>query len=175
VRTFGISALMDVVAQHFGFTPDVVVAAAMQAMERRRQPNRRQTVQLGMIGLGRMGANMVERLIRGGHQCVVNDVHPDAVAHLIAKGAKGTPELPAFVRMLSKPRVVWMMLPAAAVDPVLHSLIPLLDTGDIVADGGNSYYHDDIRRAKELKPVAFTTSMWVSAAVWGGLNAVTAT
>jgi 6-phosphogluconate dehydrogenase len=104
-------------------------------------------MELGMIGLGRMGANMVERLVKAGHQCVVNDTNADTVQQLIAKGAKGTTKLPEFIQMLSKPRAVWLMLPAAAVDPVLHSLTPLLEPGDIVIEGGNSYYHDDIRRA----------------------------
>ena len=108
-------------------------------------------MELGMIGLGRMGANMVERLMKAGHRCVVNDNHADAVGLLTAKGAEGTTELRKFVAMLSRPRAVWLMLPAAAVDPVLHSLVPLLESGDIVIEGGNSYYHDDIRRAGELK------------------------
>jgi 6-phosphogluconate dehydrogenase len=108
-------------------------------------------MELGMIGLGRMGANMIERLMKAGHKCVVYDNHPDPVQQLAAKGARGSVELPAFVKMLSKPRAVWLMLPAAAVDPVLHALVPLLEPGDIVIDGGNSYYHDDIRRAAELR------------------------
>ena len=109
-------------------------------------------MELGMIGLGRMGANMVERLMKAGHSCVVYDSHADAVQQSVAKGAKGTTVLTDFVKTLSKPRAVWLMLPAAAVDPVLHSLVPLLEPGDIVIEGGNSYYHDDIRRAGELKP-----------------------
>ena len=108
-------------------------------------------MELGMIGLGRMGANMVERLMKAGHHCVVYDSHADAVQQSVAKGAKGTTSLADFVKTLSKPRAVWLMLPAAAVDSVLHSLVPLLEPGDIVIEGGNSYYHDDIRRAGELR------------------------
>jgi 6-phosphogluconate dehydrogenase len=125
-------------------------------------------MELGMIGLGRMGANMVERLMKAGHTCVVYDTHDAPVQALIGKGAKGTTDLKTFVSTLSKPRAVWMMLPAAAVDPVLHTLIPLLEPGDIVIDGGNSYYHDDIRRAKELKPKALHyVDVGVSGGVWG--------
>jgi 6-phosphogluconate dehydrogenase len=125
-------------------------------------------MELGMIGLGRMGANMVERLMKAGHHCVVNDAHADAVKQSQAKGAKGTTSLPEFVKMLSKPRAVWLMLPAAAVDPVLHSLAPLLEPGDIVIDGGNSYYQDDIRRAAELKAKGLHyIDVGVSGGVWG--------
>jgi 6-phosphogluconate dehydrogenase len=125
-------------------------------------------MQLGMIGLGRMGANMVERLMKGGHSCVVYDNHEDAVQQSVAKGAKGTTSLPDFVKMLSKPRAVWLMLPAAAVDSVLHSLVPLLEAGDIVIEGGNSYYHDDIRRARELQPKGLHyVDVGVSGGVWG--------
>ncbi len=125
-------------------------------------------MELGMIGLGRMGANMVERLMKAGHHCVVNDTHADVVQQLMAKGAKGTTSLPDFVKMLSKPRAVWLMLPAAAVDPVLHTLVPLLEPGDIVIEGGNSYYHDDIRRAAELKVKQLHyVDVGVSGGVWG--------
>jgi 6-phosphogluconate dehydrogenase len=125
-------------------------------------------MELGMIGLGRMGANMVERLMKAGHQCVVNDNHPDVVQQLVAKGAKGTTKLPEFVKMLSKPRAVWLMLPAAAVDPVLHSLVPLLERDDIIIEGGNSYYQDDIRRAAELKTKGLHyVDVGVSGGVWG--------
>ncbi|MBV9248141.1 MAG: decarboxylating 6-phosphogluconate dehydrogenase, partial [Acetobacteraceae bacterium] len=121
-----------------------------------------------MIGLGRMGANMVERLLKAGHHCVVNDTRPDTVQQLMAKGAQGTTKLAEFVQMLSKPRAVWLMLPAAAVDPVLHSLVPLLEPGDIVIEGGNSYYHDDIRRAAELKAKGLHyVDVGVSGGVWG--------
>src|SRR3984885_3984797 len=125
-------------------------------------------MELGMIGLGRMGANMVERLMKAGHHCVVNDTHADVVQQLMGKGAKGTTSLPDFVKMLSKPRAVWLMLPAAAVDPVLHTLGPLLEPGDIIIEGGNSYYHDDIRRAGELKAKQLHyVDVGVSGGVWG--------
>ena len=108
-------------------------------------------MQLGMIGLGRMGANMATRLIKAGHECIAYDSHPEPVKELVKQGAKGSTSLPAFVKSLAKPRAVWLMVPAGAVDPVLGSLTPLLERGDIVIDGGNSYYHDDIRRATQLK------------------------
>ena len=125
-------------------------------------------MQLGMIGLGRMGANMVERLIKGGHSLVVYDAHADAVQASVAKGAKGHTSLPDFVKALAKPRAVWLMLPAAVVDSVLHTLVPLLEPDDIVIEGGNSYYHDDIRRAAELKPKKIHyVDVGVSGGVWG--------
>jgi 6-phosphogluconate dehydrogenase len=107
-------------------------------------------MQLGMIGLGRMGANMVRRLQRGGHPCVVFDRSPDAVRALEQDGATGTHTLAEFVRALETPRAIWIMVPAAAVDTVLAELRPLLSAGDIVIDGGNSHYHEDIRRAEAL-------------------------
>ena len=109
-------------------------------------------MQLGMIGLGRMGANMVRRLMKAGHQCVVYDVHPDAVANLAKEGAVGAASLAEFVQKLAAPRAVWLMVPAAVVDKTLADLVPLLARDDAVIDGGNSHYHDDIRRAAELKP-----------------------
>jgi 6-phosphogluconate dehydrogenase len=125
-------------------------------------------MELGMIGLGRMGANMVERLMKAGHSCVVFDSHADVVQQSVAKGARGTTSLGDFVKALSKPRAVWLMLPAAAVDSVLHALVPLLERGDIVIEGGNSYYHDDIRRAGELKPKGIHyVDVGVSGGVWG--------
>jgi 6-phosphogluconate dehydrogenase len=109
-------------------------------------------MQLGMIGLGRMGANMVKRLAKGGHQCVVYDLHPEAVqAALHPPGAVGASSLEELVGKLSRPRVLWLMLPAAVVDENLALLAPLLEAGDIIIDGGNSYYHDDIRRGIELQ------------------------
>jgi 6-phosphogluconate dehydrogenase len=110
-------------------------------------------MQLGMIGLGRMGGNMVRRLMRAGagHECVVYDVHPPAVKALAGEGATGTDSLKAFVAALRPPRAVWLMVPAALVDQEISALAPLLASGDIVIDGGNSYYHDDIRRSAELK------------------------
>ena len=108
-------------------------------------------MQLGMIGLGRMGANMVRRLTRGGHECVVYDVHPEAVKNLVHPGAIGASSLEDLVAKLAKPRAVWLMVPAAVVDQELALLAPLLAAGDIVIDGGNSFYRDDIRRGAELK------------------------
>jgi len=108
-------------------------------------------MQLGMIGLGRMGGNMVRRLMRAGHECVVYDVHPPAVKALAGEGATGTDSLAAFVAALKPPRAVWLMVPAALVDKELAELAPRLAQGDVIIDGGNSYYHDDIRRAAELK------------------------
>jgi 6-phosphogluconate dehydrogenase len=107
-------------------------------------------MQLGMIGLGRMGGNMVRRLQKHGHQCVVFDRSPDTVKQFTAEGVTGATSLDDFVKKLSKPRAVWLMVPAGVVDAMLHELTPKLDVGDIVIDGGNSYYIDDIRRAKEL-------------------------
>lgn len=108
-------------------------------------------MQLGMIGLGRMGNNMAQRLMKHGHECVVHDTRAESMTELERQGAKGTTSLEEFVSMLARPRAVWLMLPAAVVDQVLAKLVPLLDTDDIVIDGGNSYYHDDIRRSGELK------------------------
>jgi 6-phosphogluconate dehydrogenase len=107
-------------------------------------------MQLGMVGLGRMGANLVRRLMRDGHRCVVYDVNPDAVKELEAEGATGATSLDELVAKLEKPRPVWLMLPAAIVDSTLDQLVPLLQPGDAVIDGGNSYYRDDITRAKRL-------------------------
>lgn len=107
--------------------------------------------QLGMIGLGRMGANMVRRLTNAGHQCVVYDVHPPAVHALQQSEVVGTASLQEFVAALHQPRAIWLMVPAAVVDQELAALVPLLAAGDIIIDGGNSYYHDDIRRGIELK------------------------
>ena len=107
-------------------------------------------MQLGMIGLGRMGANMVRRLMRGGHECVAYDVAPAAVHVLASEGAAGATELDRFISQLAKPRTVWLMVPAASVDATLDALVPKLDNGDVVIDGGNSYYRDDIVRAARL-------------------------
>ncbi len=108
-------------------------------------------MQLGMIGLGRMGANMVRRLMRGGHSCVVYDRAVAAVRGLAGEGATGAEQLDEFIAKLAKPRVVWLMVPAAVVDATLEELVPKLDAGDIVIDGGNSYYRDDIARATRLR------------------------
>jgi 6-phosphogluconate dehydrogenase len=108
-------------------------------------------MQLGMIGLGRMGANMVRRLMRNGHQCVVHDRNPTAVDDLVKAGAVGAASLEQFVALLTPPRTVWLMVPTAAVDDTVNDLVPRLTRNDVVIDGGNSYYGDDIRRAHELQ------------------------
>jgi 6-phosphogluconate dehydrogenase len=107
-------------------------------------------MQLGMIGLGRMGANLVRRLIRDGHRCVAYDVNPDAVKAMVAEGATGAESLADFAAKLDKPRNVWIMVPAGIVQQTLDQLVPLLDADDVVIDGGNSYYRDDITRSKDL-------------------------
>ncbi|MEM7191494.1 MAG: phosphogluconate dehydrogenase (NAD(+)-dependent, decarboxylating) [Pseudomonadota bacterium] len=125
-------------------------------------------MQLGMIGLGRMGANMVLRAMKAGNDCHVFDTHADAVKALTDQGAKGSTDLGAFMQGLDKPRAVWMMVPAGAVDAVIAELVPHLEAGDIVIDGGNSYYHDDIRRAGELKDKGVHyVDVGVSGGVWG--------
>ena len=125
-------------------------------------------MQLGMIGLGRMGANMVRRLHRGGHQCVVFDTNPGPVKDLVKEGATGASSLDDFVKKLSKPRAVWLMVPAAVVDPTLTDLGPRLEEGDVVIDGGNSYYVDDLRRAVELKAKGLHyVDVGTSGGVWG--------
>jgi 6-phosphogluconate dehydrogenase len=125
-------------------------------------------MQLGMIGLGRMGANMVRRLIKGGHECVVFDMSPKAVAELVTEKAVGSASLAEFVKKLAKPRAVWLMVPAGVVDKSIADLLPHLESGDILIDGGNSYYIDDIRRAKELKPKGIHyMDVGTSGGVWG--------
>jgi len=125
-------------------------------------------MQLGMVGLGRMGANMVRRLIRGGHQCVVYDVHADAVQALVKEGAVGSSSVDDFVGKLDKPRAVWLMVPAAIVDKMIDEFAPRLQSGDILIDGGNSYYIDDIRRAKELSAKGIHyLDVGTSGGVWG--------
>jgi len=125
-------------------------------------------MQIGMIGLGRMGANMVRRLLRSGHQCVVFDMSPKAVAELTEEKATGASSLGDFVRKLTKPRAVWLMVPAAVVDKSIDDLLPHLTTGDILIDGGNSYYIDDIRRAAQLasKRIHYV-DVGTSGGVWG--------
>jgi 6-phosphogluconate dehydrogenase len=108
-------------------------------------------MRIGMIGLGRMGANMVRRLVKGGHECVAYDPSAKAVAEAAGYGAQGKNSLKDFVAALSPPRALWIMVPAAVVDTVIHQLRPLLASGDVLIDGGNSHYHDDIRRAGELR------------------------
>ena len=125
-------------------------------------------MQLGMIGLGRMGGNMMVRLTKAGHHCVVYGRNQEAVDAMVAKGATGTTSLPDFVKQLDKPRLVWLMVPAAAVDAVLATVVPLLDAGDTIIDGGNSYYHDDIRRAGALESQKLHyVDVGVSGGVWG--------
>src|SRR5271165_6321078 len=125
-------------------------------------------MQLGMIGLGRMGANMVRRLQKGGHECVVYDRSADSVKQLSAEGATGSTSLAEFVSKLQKPRAVWLMVPAAVVDATIASLLPKLEKDDILIDGGNSYYIDDIRRSKELAPRGIHyVDVGTSGGVWG--------
>ncbi len=125
-------------------------------------------MQLGMIGLGRMGANMVRRLIRGGHECLVFDRSPQAVADVVKERAVGASSLADLVGKLAKPRAIWLMVPAAVVDRAIADLEPLLAPGDILIDGGNSYYVDDIRRAKELSAKGIHyVDVGTSGGVWG--------
>src|ERR1700744_6549713 len=125
-------------------------------------------MQLGMIGLGRMGANMVRRLIRGGHRCTVFDMFPKAVEDLAKEGATGGSSLADFVKKLDAPRAIWLMVPAGVVDKTIADILPLLAPGDTLIDGGNSYYIDDIRRAKELaaKGIHYM-DVGTSGGVWG--------
>src|SRR6201984_3418933 len=125
-------------------------------------------MQLGMIGLGRMGANMVRRLLKGGHQCVVFDRSPQVVKELVGEKAVGASSLADLVKKLEKPRAVWLMVPAAVVDKTIADLLPHLEEGDILIDGGNSYYVDDIRRANELASRRIDyVDVGTSGGVWG--------
>ena len=125
-------------------------------------------MELGMIGLGRMGASMVRRLLRAGHRCVVYDLQPQAVEAIVKDGATGATSLEDLARRLSQPRALWMMVPAGVVNPTLDALVPLLARDDVVVDGGNSYYHDDIRRAGELQPAGIHyLDVGTSGGVWG--------
>src|SRR5690242_1752675 len=125
-------------------------------------------LQLGMVGLGRMGSNMVRRLIRGGQQCVVYDRAPQAIQDLQKEGAAPAASLSELVQKLAKPRAIWLMVPAGAVDETISQLAPLLEAGDVLVDGGNSYYVDDIRRARELasKQIHYV-DVGTSGGVWG--------
>jgi len=125
-------------------------------------------LQLGMVGLGRMGANMVRRLLKGGHECVVFDRSPGVVEELVKDKALGSSSLQDLVKKLQKPRALWLMVPAAVVDKTVDVLAPLLEPGDILIDGGNSYYVDDIRRAKELTPKQIHyVDVGTSGGIWG--------
>ena len=125
-------------------------------------------MQLGMIGLGRMGANMVRRLMKGGHHCVVYDMSTQAVAGMVKENAVGSASLAEFAQNLTKPRLVWLMVPAGVVDKTIADLLPHLESGDILIDGGNSYYIDDIRRARELTPKGIHyVEVGTSGGVWG--------
>ena len=125
-------------------------------------------MQLGMVGLGRMGANMVRRLMRSGHDCVVFDVFPKAVQELAAEKATPSASFEDLVKKLAKPRAVWLMVPAAVVDETIAKILPGLEAGDILIDGGNSYYIDDIRRAKDLAPKGIHyVDVGTSGGVWG--------
>jgi 6-phosphogluconate dehydrogenase len=125
-------------------------------------------MQLGMVGLGRMGANMVRRLLKGGHQCVVFDMSAKAVNELAQEKATGSSSPQDFVAKLDKPRAIWLMVPAAVVDQTISGLLPHLEPEDILIDGGNSYYVDDIRRAKELSAKGIHyVDVGTSGGVWG--------
>ena len=125
-------------------------------------------MQIGMIGLGRMGANMVRRLIKKGHDCVVFDRSPQTVSELGKENAVGATSLQDLVKKLKKPRAVWLMVPAAVVDQTIADLLPHLEAGDILIDGGNSYYVDDIQRAKDLAPKKIHyVDVGTSGGVWG--------
>src|SRR5271165_3639139 len=125
-------------------------------------------MQLGMVGLGRMGSNMVRRLLKDGQHCVVFDRSPRAAEPLVKEGASGTSSFEDMAAQLEKPRAVWLMVPAAAVDSTIASLLPHLESGDTLIDGGNSYYVDDIRRARELAPKGINyVDAGTSGGVWG--------
>ena len=125
-------------------------------------------MEIGMIGLGRMGANMVRRLLRGGHHCVAYDRNAESVAALVNEGAVGASSLKEFAEKLNGPKAIWLMIPAALVDATLEDLSPLVASDDIVIDGGNSYYIDDIRRATELKKKGIHyVDVGTSGGVWG--------
>src|SRR5580704_16827269 len=125
-------------------------------------------MQLGMIGLGRMGANLVRRLMRDGHHCVAYDRNPNVVKGLVGEGADGANSLEEFVGKLSRPRSMWIMVPAGVVAQTLTTLVPLLDADDVVIDGGNSYYRDDFTRSKELATKGLHyLDVGTSGGVWG--------
>jgi 6-phosphogluconate dehydrogenase len=151
-----------------GEAPSSAVLPNMKFNDDARPSRKEQTMQLGMIGLGRMGANMVRRLMKKGHQCITYDRNPDSVKALSSEGATGAGSLKEFIKKLDKPRAVWLMVPAAVVDASIKDLVPLLDKGDILIDGGNSYYIDDIRRAGELQSKGIHyVDVGTSGGVWG--------
>ncbi|MCI0533864.1 MAG: decarboxylating 6-phosphogluconate dehydrogenase [Verrucomicrobiales bacterium] len=126
------------------------------------------SMHLGMVGLGRMGANMARRLLKAGHRCTVFDVSPKAVDDLVTEGAVGASSFTDFVKKLDKPRAIWLMVPAAVVDKTMADIRPSLEGGDTIIDGGNSYYVDDIRRSKELVPKGIHyVDVGTSGGVWG--------
>jgi len=128
----------------------------------------KQTMQLGMIGLGRMGANMVRRLLKNGQECVVFDRSPKSVDDLVKEGAQGASSLADLVKKLERPRAIWLMVPAAVVDQTIGELSPLLENGDTIIDGGNSYYVDDIERAKGLRSLGIHyVDVGTSGGIWG--------
>src|SRR5438105_11230633 len=128
----------------------------------------KQTMQLGMIGLGRMGANMVRRLLKNGQKCVVFDRSPQSVDNLVKEGAQGAGSLAGLVKGLERPRAIWLMVPAAVVDETIGELSSLLEPGDIIIDGGNSYYVDDIERAKGLRSLGIHyVDVGTSGGIWG--------
>ena len=125
-------------------------------------------MELGMVGLGRMGANMVRRMMHRGHSCAVFDRSPQAISELVKEKARGAASLADLVKQLSKPRAIWLMVPAAVVDDTIAELLPELEAGDILIDGGNSYYVDDIRRAKKLATLGVHyVDVGTSGGVWG--------
>jgi 6-phosphogluconate dehydrogenase len=125
-------------------------------------------MELGMVGLGRMGSNMVQRLLKAGHQCVAYDVNPKAAQALVQDGAVSARSIEELASKLKTPRAIWLMVPAGVVDETLQMLLPFLEAGDVVIDGGNSYYHDDIRRASELRPKGIHyVDVGTSGGVWG--------
>jgi 6-phosphogluconate dehydrogenase len=137
-------------------------------MKTTRSTKKKTIRQLGMIGLGRMGGNMVRRLLRAGHGCVVFDRSPKAVKELVKINALGAASLADLTKKLSAPRAIWLMVPAAAVDETITALLPLLERGDILIDGGNSYYVDDLRRAQDLAPKGIHyVDVGTSGGIWG--------
>ncbi|TIM03754.1 MAG: 6-phosphogluconate dehydrogenase (decarboxylating), partial [Mesorhizobium sp.] len=125
-------------------------------------------MQIGMMGLGRMGANMVRRLMRDGHECVVYDINPASVAALVTDGASGAASMEEFVGKLAKPRCVWLMLPAAITGRIIDQVAALMEPGDIVIDGGNSYYHDAVDQAAKLAGKGIhLVDVGTSGGVWG--------